>query len=126
MAIFDDTDIQRFADIGEDLLLKDDCDILNDTPGALDAMGGSVHTYPKVATVKSAVVDWRPPSQEWVIANQVVGKVIKKVFLPLGTSVQKSDRLSIKGITYKIIDPSGPSSFTAFTEVICVVTTIGV
>lgn len=126
MTVFDDTDIQQLADFAADFALKDDCDILRDVPGVLDPMGGSPHTWPVFATVKSAVVDWRPPSQEYVVAHQIMGKVLKKVFLPLGTVVLQSDHLSIKGITYKVIDPIPPSSYSVFSEVVAVTTTLGV
>ncbi len=126
MTIFDDAAIKQFANFGENFLLKDDCDILRDTEGTLDAMGGSTHTWPVVATVKSDVADWKPPSEEYVIAHQVVGKVLKKVKLPLGTVVLKSDHLAIKGITYKVIEAIPISSYSVFTEVITIITTLGV
>ena len=126
MTIFDDTAMQQFANFGENFLLKDDCDILRDTEGSLDSMGGSTHTWPVAATCKSDVADWRPPSEEYMIAHQVVGKVLKKVKLPLGTVVLKSDHLAIKGITYRVVEAIPISSYSVFTEIIGVITTLGV
>jgi hypothetical protein len=126
MTIFDNTAMQAFANFGETFLLKDDCDILRDTEGTLDAMGGSTHTWPVVATVKSDVADWKPPSEEYVIAHQVVGKVLKKVKLPLGTTVLKSDHLAIKGTVYKVVEAVPDSSYSIFTEIVGVITTLGV
>lgn len=135
MALFTDADIQGFADLGTELALKDDCTILEDIEGALDSMGGAEHTpfprmdtsvYPVQDTTKCAVLDWRPPSQDYVIANQVVGLQLKKVLFPLGTKMAKNNHLLVKGVVYKVVDPIEDSSYSVFTEVVAVVTTLGV
>lgn len=126
MAIIDDAFIQDMAALVIDIELKDDCQILRDTEGTLDSMGGSPHTYPVNSTVKSAVLNWNPPSQEYYIANQIVGMVTKKVHLPLGTTVLKNDRLVIKSVTYKVVEPIPDGSFDPVTQIIVVVTTLGV
>jgi hypothetical protein len=135
MALFTDEDIQGFADLGEELALKDDCEILEDIEQALDSMGGALHTWlprpdltqwPVSETVKSAVLDnVNPPSHEYMVANQIVGMVVKKVFLPLGTIIEKSWHLRIKGITYRIIEAIPDATYSVFTEVVVVVTTLG-
>jgi len=124
MPVINDTDLQQIADLAADLALKDDCDILAQDEGPLDPLGGSSPSYVVVAIVKCMVVDHKPP-QEYAIANQIVGEVIKKVSMPLGTVVLKSGLLRVKGTIYKVIDPLGPSSYAVFSEAIVIVTTLG-
>lgn len=122
MAVLSDATLLKLANKASKLALKDDCDILaeSDTP---DPLAGSDTDYIVTATVKSMVVDYKPP-QEYEIANQVVGKVIKKISMPLGTVMLKSNLLRVKGTIYKVIDPIGPSSYAVFSEAIVVVTTL--
>lgn len=124
MPLFSDTDMQGFADLASDLALKDDCDILveNDTTDPLG--GGSSPSYTVTATVKCMVVDFRAPSQEYEIANQVVGRALKKVSTPLGTSILKSDLLRIKNVAYRVVEPLGLSSYAVFSEAVVVETTL--
>lgn len=133
MAIISDSFLQKMAALGEKLALKDDCEILEDVEGALDSMGGAPHarlphpelgTWPVKTTKKSAVLKWNPPSQDYAIANQIVGLATRKVLLPLGTVVQKNNHLLIKGTTYRVIGPAPDVSYDVFTEVIVVVTTM--
>jgi hypothetical protein len=122
MPVITDADLQQIANLAADLALKDDCDILgeSDTP---DPLLGSDTDYIITATVKCMIVDLKPP-QEFYIGNQVVGKSIKKVSMPLGTVILKSNLLRVQGVTYKVIDPLGPSSYAVFSEAIVVETTL--
>lgn len=122
MPVITDADLQQIANLAADLALKDDCDILaeSDTP---DPIGGSTSSYTVTSTVKSMIVDTKMP-QEYYIANQVVGKSIKKVSTPLGTVILKSNLLRVQGTTYKVIDAIGPSSYAVFSEAIVVETTL--
>lgn len=122
MPVITDADLQQIADLAADLALKDDCDILaeSDTP---DPLLGSTSELIVTATVKCMVVDHKPP-QEYVIANQIVGEVIKKISTPLGTAILKTNYMRTKGVMYKVVDPMGPSSYAVFSEAIVIVTTL--
>lgn len=122
MPVITDSDLQQIANLAADLALKDDCDILaeNDTP---DPLAGSDTDYIVTATVKCMIVDEKMP-QEYYIANQVVGKILKKVSTPLGTTILKSNLLRVQGVTYKVVSPLGPSSYAVFSEAIVIETTL--
>jgi hypothetical protein len=122
MPVINDADLQDIANLAADLALKDDCDILEEVRTENES-GGYDLVWTVVNTVKCMVVDQKLP-QEYVIANQVVGEVIKKVSTPLGTIVLKSNRLRVKGVEYEVINSLGLSSYAVFSEVLVIVTTL--
>ena len=122
MPVINDTDLQQIADLAANLALKDDCDILAEVDTS-DPLAGSDTDYLVTSTVKCMIVDEKMP-QEYAIANQVVGKVVKKVSTPLGTTILKSNLLRVKGTIYKVVDAIGPSSYAVFSEAIVIETTL--
>lgn len=116
MALFTDADMQDFADLGADLALKDDCEILRETAGSPDPSGGHPTTWPVAATVKCAVVDDVSPQLQ-ATAQQKARRVPKKILLPRATNVLETDRLRTGGVTYSITGIADPTSYEVFRRV---------
>src|SRR5262249_2088987 len=114
MALFIDTDLQEFADLGEEFVLKDDCDILRESAGSLDSSGGHPTTWPVHATVKCAVLYDASPRQPEGVAQQKVRRTPNKMLLPRGTDVLETDRLRALGQTYIINGIEDPTSYEIF------------
>ena len=111
MAIFEDSDLDDFADLAEELALKDDCDILRATEiNNLSGGGRTRGGYDVIATVKAALIDGRPP-QKRVIAGQNVADLTQKILLRRGTDIRPEDRLGMLGQVYEIIDLDDPTSY---------------
>jgi hypothetical protein len=108
MAIFSDVDLDDFADLAEELALKDSCEILRDDSTDSDGSGGYQNiTWPVVATVACLISDAGRQPTEPIIAAKLDGKTFQTIMLPRGTDVRESDRLRINGTTtYHIIDVS--------------------
>lgn len=116
MALFTDEDMQIFADLGADLALKDDCDILRKSNGLPDASGGHKPTWLVAETVKCAVLDYS--SLESVpVAGQVAPRLSKTILLPRGTDVRDNDRLQVSGVLYTITNIPDPTSYEVFRRV---------
>jgi len=124
MSLFTDDDLQGFADFASDLALKDDCDILVESDTTDPLGGGGSTNYTVTATVKSMIANYHAPTQEYEIANQVVGRALKKVSTPLGTSILKSNLLRIKNVVYRVVEPLGLPSYAVFSEAVVVETTL--
>jgi len=125
MAIIDDPQLEVFANLAADLALKDPCDFLVEDDSTLDPLlGGGDDNYIVTNTTPSMVVDYQAPSQEYMIANQVVGKMLKKISTPLGTVILKNNLLRVKGVVYRVVEPLGISSYSVFSEAIVVVNTL--
>lgn len=116
MALFTDEDMQAFADLGEELALKDDCDILRKSNGYPDASGGHKPTWPTVETVKCAVLD-HSSLESVPVAGQVAPRLAKKILLPRGTDVRDNDRLQVNGVLYTITNIPDPTSYEVFRRV---------
>lgn len=125
MPVITDANLQKIASLAANLALKDDCDFLAEDDSDLDPLLGSeTENYIVTNTTKSMVVDYQIPSQEYMIANQVVGKMLKKISTPLGTVILKDNLLRVKGVVYKVVEPLGISSYSVFSEAIVVISSL--
>jgi hypothetical protein len=116
MALFTDTDLQAFSDLAQDLALKDTACILREIRTPI-AGGGSVTTWAIVAQPPCMVVDSGQSPTEQAIAQQSVGQIYKRVFFPRLTDVRSTDRLSINGTLYEIIDLFDPTTYEVLRRV---------
>lgn len=116
MPILTDADLQQFANLVTDLLMKDTCDIQRNNQ-IFDGKGGSVDDLIIVATVPCALLDLSAPMQQ-VLAQQDIGLEHKELITPLGTDIQVDDMIITKGLAYKVLSPYGKSSYAVFTSVL--------
>jgi hypothetical protein len=124
MALFTDTDLQGFSDLAQDLALKDTCDILRETDGADDNSGGNSPTWPAALTgIPCLVVDGGRKPAEQLLAQKLVGKVMKTISLPRQTDVRGTDRISVTSgnsfntAIYHIIDVEDPTTYEVLRRV---------
>lgn len=105
MPLFTDAQLQKFADLFEDLGMRDNCEILSKDK-VDNTSGGYSYEWIVVAVVKSLVV---PGSGGSTIPPQrVVGQQIDVVAdaiidLPFGTVIKENQRLRIKGTVYRVV-----------------------
>jgi hypothetical protein len=111
MALFTDADLQDFADLGADLLLKDECEILRETPLSLDSTGGHETIWPPVvdftqwpvkSTEKCAALYDNSPRQPEGVAQQKVRRTPNKFLLPRGADTLETDRIRFDGEVFTI------------------------
>jgi hypothetical protein len=111
MPILSDQKMAQFSDWIERNVMKDDCTILDETTGAQTPSGGrSVTWAARAQTVKCALLDAGNPTEQ-VVAAQQVGSAPQLVLFPRGTPFSGNERLQIKGITYHVVDPLGPTTY---------------
>lgn len=121
MSSIPDEELQEIRDDVNEFLDKT-CNILGDVQTPNDS-GGYDSDWGTVKTVPCMLMDASVP-QEFLQANQIVGRIIKKVLFPYGTSITKANQLSIDGIVYKVVDETGLSSDQIFDSAIIVQTTL--
>jgi hypothetical protein len=116
MALFSDAQLAEMANYFADLACKDDVTILRSarTP---DGQLGSRETFELHETVKCLVISSGNPRLE-LVAQQTVGRDDNLFCFPVGTDVDRTDRLSYQGDTYEIIDLLDPSTYTVFLRVL--------
>jgi len=111
MALFTDDDLQGFADLGADFALNAECEILRETPLALDSTGGhdtiwppvvKFDNYPVLATVKCAALYDNSPRPPEGVAQQKVRRTPNKFLLPRGTDILETDRIRFDGEVFVI------------------------
>ncbi len=121
MAIFDAPALQRLADMLEREFLTEDCTILRQNK-VQRTSGGMDTTYiPLTPTVKSAVLDAGTPArnpQQVFVADKPGGVIVKLILLPRGTDVQGTDRLTVAGTTYEVIDLFEPTTYEVVRRVL--------
>lgn len=121
MALFTDADLQAFSDLAMDLGGKDTAQILRNMPVQDDQGGGSEDNWQPVGDpVQCMVVDGGNAPMEQAVAQQYIGRTLKKVFLPRNTDVKNTDRMVIAGITYEVAGTFDPTSFEALRRVMVV------
>ena len=97
MAIFDDVDLQGFADLFEELGMKDDC-IISRTPKIDDNAGTQTAGTPVVVAIVKCLVTPLPRPVVLQAYNDKIGVFAKwHVALPLGTGLLEGDLLTING-----------------------------
>ena len=121
MSSIPDTELQEIRDDVSEFLDKT-CTILGETQ-IPDDSGGYDTTPTTINTVPCMLIDASVP-QEFLQANQIVGRIVKKGLFPYGTGITKANQLSIDGITYKVVDETGLSSDQVFDSAIIVQTTL--
>jgi hypothetical protein len=118
MAILDDVDMQDFADLGSDLLLKDTCNILRNDP-IIDALGGSIDNWVTIASVLCALIDLgQKVPQQLVNAQQDTGIGYKQLYTPKGTDIRVDDQIVTGEISYNVLAPYGETSYQVFTSAV--------
>lgn len=96
MPIFGDVDMQGFADLFEDLAMKDDCTISRVVP--VDDPYASTTGDPVVVAVVKCLVTPLPKPVVIQAYNDKLGAFAKwKVAMPLGTNPLEGDVLTING-----------------------------
>jgi hypothetical protein len=111
MPILSDQKMAQFSNWIERNVLKDDGTILRVSTGAQTPSGGRTGAYtPLPGTVKCAILNAGSPGEQAVAAQQV-GSVTQLALLPKGTDIRGNDRLQVKGITYHVIEPYGPTTY---------------
>jgi hypothetical protein len=112
MPILSDQKMAQFSDWIERNVLKDDCTILDPITGAQTPSGGRQVSYTaRAQTVKCALLDDQGSPNEQMVAAQQVGSVTQFALFPRGTVFNGNERLQIKGITYHVVDPLGPTTY---------------
>lgn len=108
MAIFSDADLDDFADLAEDLALKDSCEILSETSSSDDGQGGEENiTWSTTATVPCMVTDaGQAQPTETVVAARLDGKTLQIIWFKRGVAVTPTNRLQVSGQGYHILDVS--------------------
>ena len=108
MSIFSDIDLDSFADLAEDLALKDSCEILSETSSSDDGQGGEENiTWSVVATAPCMVTDaGQAQPTETVVAARLDGKTLQIIWLKRGVVVNPTNRLQVNGQGYHILDVS--------------------
>lgn len=104
MPLFTDAQLQKFANLFEDLGMRDDCEILSKDK-VYNSSGGYSYEWIVVAVVKSLVV---PGSGGSTPPQKVVGQQIDVVadaiiHLPFMTVIKETQRLRIKGTVYRVV-----------------------
>jgi hypothetical protein len=107
--ILSTTNIANLASLVEDIALTDACDIQR-APRVNDSQGGSSGSYVTVESTMCAIVDDKQPIEQQV-AQQTIGKPIKKALLPKGTDIRKNDLLMTNGLTYRVVGLFEPMSY---------------
>jgi len=97
VAILDDSDLQVFADLFEELGMKDDCTISR-VPKTDDAVGGQSAGTPVIVAVVKCLVTPLPKPVVIQAYNDKLGAYAKwKVAMPLNTNPLEGDLLTING-----------------------------
>ncbi len=105
MPLFTDAQLQKFADLFEDLGMRDDCEILSKDTTPNTSGGYEINDWVVVATVKALVVPTSggnsvPPQK--LLGQQVVVEGDAIIDLPFGTVIKENQRLRIKGVIYRV------------------------
>lgn len=97
MAIFDDADLQGFADLFEDLGMKDDC-YISRIPKTDDDAGTQTAGTPVLVAIVKCLVTPLPKPVVIQAYNDKLGAFAKwKVAMPLNTNPLEGDLLTING-----------------------------
>lgn len=123
MTILTDTDLQDLSDMATELALTDTGYILRETL-VDDGQGGSSRTWPVVFTSWCAVVDILFKPLEPLVAEQVAGEEKKMLLFPRQTAIRGNDRVTVKGTTYRVIEPLDPTTYEVLRRVPCVRTSL--
>lgn len=123
MTILTDSDLQDLSDMATELALTDTGSILRETL-VDDGQGGSSRTWPVVFTSPCAVVDILFKPLEPLVAEQVAGEEKKMLLFPRQTAIRGNDRVTVKGTTYRVIEPLDPTTYEVLRRVPCVRTSL--
>jgi hypothetical protein len=83
-----------------------------------DSKGGSPDNLIDIAdNVPCAMVGLSMPNQQ-LLAGQDVGISSRTLHTPFGTDIKTDDMVTINGIDYKVLSPSGEKTIQIFTSVV--------
>ena len=84
----------------------------------LGPKGGSADNYIDIADeVPCAMVGLSMPNQQ-LLAGQDVGISSRTLHTPFGTDIKTDDMITIGGVDYKVLSPSGEKTIQIFTSVV--------
>lgn len=82
-----------------------------------DGQSGSTETFPDAKTVLVLIVDNGLPRAQQV-AQQTTARTEKLICFEVGEDVRRTDRLSVKGQSYQVVDILIPSSNDVYLRVV--------
>lgn len=99
--------------------LRTDTATISRPSRASDGQGGWVDTFASAGTVAVYLTPMRQQPTEGIVAERLQGRVGYYAYVPAGTDVRATDRLSINSISYEVLGVQAPATLQVHVRVDC-------